>query len=282
MPKSSWPKTVDAHAPAKINLALHVTGRRPDGYHLLDSLVAFAAIGDEITCKPSDDLTFRVTGPHAAGVPTGPENLVLRAAGIMGVERVSIELNKHLPVAAGLGGGSSDAAATLRALSKLTGHPLPAGDALLRLGADVPVCLRGQSARIRGIGERIDSIVIPALAAVLINPGVSVSTSEIFRALPQKTRPPMPETMPEWKTVDELSTWLTAQRNDLETPAIAFRPIIADALAALRNDDVLLARMSGSGATCFGICSDAKTARNVAKRIADAHPDWWVMSSGVT
>lgn len=279
MPRSSWPKTVDAHAPAKINLTLHVTGQRRDGYHLLDSLVTFAAIGDEITCKPSDDLTLKVTGPCAAGVPTGPENLVLQAAGAMGIERVSITLDKRLPVAAGLGGGSSDAAATLRALSELTGYPLPAGDELLRLGADIPVCMSGQSARIRGIGERIDPVVIPRFAVVLINPGVSVSTSRVFHTLPRKTRPPMPETMPEWKTLDELSVWLAAQRNDLETSAIALRPIIADVLAALRDDDVLLARMSGSGATCFGICSDAKTAQDVAKRIENAHPDWWVISS---
>lgn len=264
---------VEAHAPAKINLTLHVTGRRPDGYHLLDSLVVFADLGDVLRVAPAETVSLRVTGPMADGVPTGPENLVLRAAELMGVA-AEIELEKHLPAAAGIGGGSSDAAATLRALAELTGRPLPAEAA--RLGADVPVCLAARPARMRGIGEQVSPVSgVPDLAAVLVNPGAAVSTPEVFARLERREDPPMPDPLPRWETAAELVRWLVAQRNDLEAAARAVAPEIGTALAALAAmPGCGLARMSGSGATCFGLFPDRAAAGAAAAALA--RPGWWV------
>ncbi len=264
---------VEAQAPAKINLTLHVTGRRPDGYHLLDSLVVFADLGDVLRVAPAESASLRVTGPMAAGVPAGPENLVLRAAALMGVA-AEVELEKHLPAAAGIGGGSSDAAATLRALAELTGRPPPAEVA--RLGADVPVCLAARPARMRGIGERVDPVSgLPDLAAVLVNPGAAVSTPEVFSRLERRENPPMPEPLPRWETVADLVRWLVTQRNDLEAAARALAPEIGMALAALAAmPGCGLARMSGSGATCFGLFPDRAAAGAAAAALA--RPGWWV------
>src|SRR6056297_985337 len=174
---------IEGFAPAKINLTLHVTGRRADGYHELDSLVVFADIGDKIRVKPSDTTILTVDGPMAAGVPVDESNLVVRAAGLMGVA-ADIHLEKHLPNAAGLGGGSSDAAATLKALHDLTGQPLPDITALTGLGADVPVCVQPNTARMRGVGEEVTPVPgLPALHAVLINPGLPVMTQLVFANL---------------------------------------------------------------------------------------------------
>jgi 4-diphosphocytidyl-2-C-methyl-D-erythritol kinase len=182
-------------APAKINLTLHVRGRRADGFHLLDSLVTFADAGDGVTVRPAARTRLRVTGPMAAGVPTGGENSVLRAAALIGVD-AAITLDKHLPAAAGIGGGSSDAAATLRALARLGDRPLPEA---LCLGADVPVCVLARAARMRGIGEDVMPVRgLPVLDAVLINPRVPVSTREVFARLAQRDNPPMPGALPRW------------------------------------------------------------------------------------
>ena len=264
---------VEARAPAKINLTLHVTGRRPDGYHLLDSLVVFADLGDVLRVAPAETASLRVTGPMADGVPTGPENLVRRAAELMGVA-AEIELEKHLPAAAGIGGGSSDAAATLRALAELTGRPPPAEVA--RLGADVPVCLAARPARMRGIGERVSPVSgLPDLAAVLVNPGAAVPTPEVFARLERRENPPMPDPLPRWETAAELVRWLAAQRNDLEAAARAVAPEIGTALAALAAmPGCGLARMSGSGATCFGLFADRAAAGAAAAALA--RPGWWV------
>lgn len=268
--------TSEGFAPAKINLTLHVTGQRADGYHLLDSLVVFADIGDRVRVAAADAPTLAVDGPMAAGVPTDGRNLVLRAATLMGVT-AEIHLEKHLPAAAGIGGGSSDAAATLRALARLTGRPLPNPADLLRLGADVPLCLSPEMTRMGGIGEQLQRLgPAPALPLVLVNPGVAVRTPAVFAALERKDNPPMTEPMPD-PSAPGWMAWLAAQRNDLEPPAITQAPVIADVLAALRaRAGCRLARMSGSGATCFAIM-DSSAARDAAvAALRQAHPGWWV------
>lgn len=269
---------VEAFAPAKINLTLHVTGRRADGYHLIDSLVAFAEIGDRVTVSPASATSLMVTGPMTEGVPEGPDNLALRAAALIGVP-AAIRLEKHLPVAAGIGGGSSDAAATLRALAQMSGRQVPKD--VLTLGADMPVCLLARAARMRGIGEEVSPIVaMPPVQAVLVNPGLPVSTAAVFRRLQRPDNPPMPDRLPDWGGADHLIRWLCAQRNDLEAPALAEQPVIAQVIARLsKTPGCLLARMSGSGATCFGLFAEAETAHSAARVLAADCPAWWIRAA---
>ncbi|MGD9861924.1 MAG: 4-(cytidine 5'-diphospho)-2-C-methyl-D-erythritol kinase [Pseudodonghicola sp.] len=261
----------EAFAPAKINLTLHVTGQRADGYHLLDSLVVFAGIGDRLRLAPAPEMSLAVTGRFAAGVPADPRNLVWRAAELAGV-RLRITLEKSLPHGAGIGGGSSDAAAVLRTFGG-------AGRAA-ELGADVPVCLSSAPQRMRGIGEDLVAVPgVPELSLVLVNPGVHVPTPAVFRALARKDNPGMGE-LPRWTGQSGFLSWLAAQRNDLEAPAIASAPAIRDALAALGGaGGCELVRMSGSGATCFGVFDSDPAAQAAAARIAAARPDWWVQAT---
>lgn len=271
----------DVHrtARAKINLTLHVTGQRADGFHLLDSLVVFADLGDRITVRPAPDLRFRVTGPMAAGVPPDDSNLVLRAARAAGVETAEIVLEKNLPAASGIGGGSADAAALLRALE--TSHGIAPLDTaqVLALGADVPVCLASRSVRMSGIGETIRPLGgIPPLPAVLINPGIPVHTPDAFRALSDKNGTAMPE-VPEFSGAAACCDWLADQRNDLQAPVIAMRPVVGQVLQALCGQGARLARMSGSGATCFGVFEDAQAARQAAGTLAKQHTGWWVKAT---
>jgi 4-diphosphocytidyl-2-C-methyl-D-erythritol kinase len=269
-------------APAKINLFLHVLGKRADGYHLLDSLAVFAAVGDLLSVTPAEALSLTVTGPFAAGLSGEADNLVLRAARALAdtagiVPRAALVLDKHLPVASGIGGGSADAAASLRLLCRLWG--LPPDPALLqplaaRLGADVPVCLRGKPTRMGGIGERLDQApVLPPCGLVLINPGVAVSTADVFRA--RRAAFSVPASLPpRWTDAQAMAASLRDLTNDLEAPAIALCPAIADSLAALRaSPDCLLARMSGSGATCFGLFASAAAADHAATVLR--RPGWW-------
>ncbi len=272
-------------APAKINLYLHVVGRRDDGFHLLDSLATFAGIADTIEVRPARDLTLRLAGPFAPRLPAGPENLVLRAARALAAATgatagAAITLTKRLPPSSGMGGGSADAAATLRALAELWNAPLSDEAALavaLTLGADVPVCLTGRSAYMGGIGEVVTPVPeLPPAWFVLVNPGVPVPTAAVFKARHGPFSPPSP---PLELPVDVagLASALRARRNDLEPAACALAPKVADTLAELaRQDDVLLARMSGSGGTCFGLFADAAAAGTAAARISAAHGRWWV------
>lgn len=262
---------IEVFAPAKINLTLHVTGLRADGYHLLDSLVSFAGVGDVLRLEPAPEMRLRVTGPMAEGVPTDARNLCWRAAEAFGVP-VSIELEKHLPAAAGIGGGSSDAAAVLHGMEQLCGRGFD-GD-LLALGADVPVCRLARAARMSGIGEKVAPVDLPRLSAVLVNPRVEVSTPRVFKALVQKDNPPM-EALPEAGPAG-LIRWIGACRNDLQTPAIAVQPVIARVLAALDGAGADLARMSGSGATCFGLFMSRDAADLAARGLQQACPEWWV------
>ncbi len=264
-------------APAKINLALHVTGQRGDGYHLLDSIVVFVGVGDRITVSHADNLTLHITGPQGAALVG--DNLVLRAARAFGVVHGAlITLEKSLPIASGIGGGSADAAATLRALAAIWAVPMPKMADVLAIGADVPVCLAGRPARMTGIGEGVTPLpALPPAWLVLVNPMVSVPTPVVFNALIRKENPPLPRDVPRLKTTADLAAWLMMLRNDLEPPALAHLPVIGTVKATLASQQgCLIARMSGSGATCFGLFADPLTAAAAARAIRAAHPVWWV------
>jgi 4-diphosphocytidyl-2-C-methyl-D-erythritol kinase len=282
-----------AFAPAKINLALHITGRRADGYHRLDSLVVFAAIGDTIEALAAPDTaepTLDIVGPFAAGLDSGSDNLVLRAARAHAaaggrIDGLALRLIKRLPVASGIGGGSADAAATLRLLDTIAPLPSASADARLAmatgLGADVPMCLRSTPLRATGIGERIEPLShFPTLPMVLVNPGVAVSTPAVFKQLEHADNLPLPEIAPTFGDAASLVEWLVQTRNDLEAPAIGALPLIADCLAALNaTAGCRLARMSGSGATVFGLFTEPAMAERAAKSVATQHPEWWVVAT---
>lgn len=272
-------------APAKINLCLHVTGRRDDGYHLLDSLVVFAGVGDRVTAQPGKGLTLALTGPEASGLTVGDDNLVLRAARTMGVTGAALRLWKALPVASGIGGGSADAAAALRALARLTGQALPGPADVLALGADVPVCLAGRPVRMTGVGEHLTDLPpLPEFWLVLANPRVPVPTPRVFSALTQRENPAVPG-LPSaaLQSAEHLAGWLgQVTRNDLAPPACAVEPVLARVQAALAAlPGCLLARMSGSGGTHFGIFASATGAEAAAAALRVAEPGWWVASAGV-
>lgn len=270
-------------APAKVNLTLHVTGQRADGYHLLDSLVVFVDVADQVTVAHSDAMALTVTGPRSAGVPTDARNLVWKAAEASGPDPAAITLDKHLPAAAGIGGGSSDAAACLRALARLRDVPMPSGAPVLALGADVPVCMAPVPQRMSGIGEVLAPVVgVPPLWLVLVNPGVEVPTPAVFRTLSERSNPPMPACLPEWADAAAFSAWLATQRNDLEPPACGLEPVITEVLDLLSHQvGCALARMSGSGATCFGMFADEQDARDAERAVQDARATWWVSAGRV-
>lgn len=259
-------------APAKLNLALHVTDRRGDGYHLLDSLVAFAAAGDRITLA-AGPMSLRIEGPFAAGLEADRRNLCWRAAELVGAD-VAILLDKRLPVASGIGGGSADAAAVLRALVRM-GHALPARPQ--DLGADLPVCLRSAPARMQGIGEVLTPLpALPPVPLVLVNPGVAVATPQVFGALASRRNPPLPA-IPAFASGADLIGWLELTRNDLQPAARRLCPAIGEVLDALRHGGAGFARMSGSGATCFGLF-DSHARADKAARALKQH-GWWAVAS---
>lgn len=256
-------------APAKVNLTLHVTGQRSDGYHLLDSYVMFAGLGDSLTFAPGADISLHVTGPYADGVPDDASNLVWRAAKAAGWTG-RIDLVKNLPHGAGIGGGSADAAAVLRALGD-------GGADALALGADVPVCVQSKASRMSGIGDHVRLVrhAFPFFA-VLVNPGIHVATPKVFKALSRKDNPAMSRMPDAQASGADWIDWLAQQRNDLEGPACACAPEISSVLDALRGtENVLLARMSGSGATCFGLFPSSSDAQRASDAVQAANPDWW-------
>lgn len=270
-------------ARAKINLTLHVTGQQADGYHLLDSLVVFADQGDTITARSAPGLSLVTDGPFANAVPMDGSNLVLQAADLMlarapvGVG-ASITLQKSLPPASGIGGGSADAAATLTALSRIWGIGLPPMEAVVTLGADVPVCLRGEASHMGGIGDELSPLQgLPECWAVLANPMEAVSTPAVFSALKTHNGASMPQPFPEIANIYDFAAWLAEQRNDLQDPAIRLVPVIGDVLTAIgHNPECLLTRMSGSGGTCFGLFADEAAAQRGAAALGEDHPEWWV------
>lgn len=269
-------------APAKINLTLHVTGQRADGYHLLDSLVVFADVGDYVEARASDKLELDLVGPEAAGLVAEKDNLVLRAARfLVPAGTAALTLQKNLPTASGIGGGSADAAATLRLLARHWSMPLPMVSDVLELGADVPVCLSSAPTRMQGIGEALTSVPkLPDMTFLLVNPRLSVRTPDVFNELKNKQNSPM-ETVPSLLDLSGFCAWLARQRNDLQAPAIAVQPVISDVLESIKETGALLSRMSGSGATCFGVYPDDATAKNAAAKISGLHPEWWVKSAGI-
>ncbi|MCB9959382.1 MAG: 4-(cytidine 5'-diphospho)-2-C-methyl-D-erythritol kinase [Rhodospirillaceae bacterium] len=271
-------------APAKLNLYLHITGRRADGYHLVDSLIAFAGVGDSVAVAASaDGPALAVDGPRAAEVPEGPDNLVLRAAVALAARlgrpaHVHVALTKRLPVASGIGGGSADAAAVLRALGRLWGASAADLAAVAPgLGADVPVCLAGRRHAVTGIGEVLGPApALPSAGLVLANPGVPLETPPVFKARTGPFSAADPLTDPPADAA-ALAKALERRGNDLTAAACRLCPAVAEALEALAADrHCLLARMSGSGATCFGIYADATVAAAAAARLRARHADWWV------
>jgi 4-diphosphocytidyl-2-C-methyl-D-erythritol kinase len=265
-----------------------VTGRRPDGYHVLDSLVVFAGIADLLTATEAPDLSLEIDGPCAAGLSPGEDNLICRAARALAKEagcapRAALRLTKTLPQAAGLGGGSADAAATLRLLGRLWGMGATdarAASLAVKLGADVPVCLAGVPARMSGIGETLaPAPALPPFGLCLANPGMPVPTAPVFAARRGPFSPPacLPQS---WPDAASLAADLRRLGNDLEAPAIALCPAIGPVLAALAGQPgCLLARMSGSGATCFGLFPDPPAAVEAARALA--RPGWWCWGGGL-
>lgn len=269
---------VKIFAPAKINLSLHVTGQRSDGYHMLDSLVVFVDVGDQISAEAANETTLAVSGPFAQGVPTNGQNLVVKAAEASGLP-MALTLDKHLPPSSGIGGGSADAAATLRAAMRLGGAQMTKDHAVL-LGADVPVCLASKSTRMQSIGDVLTPVTLPALHLVLVNPRVEVPTPDVFARLERKDNPPMPKVLPRWPDSLAVVDWLGTQRNDLQDPAAKVAPEVAAVLVALAlSPEVLLARMSGSGATCFGVYPDRSSADAAAAQLSHSNPWWWVKAA---
>ena len=268
-------------ARAKVNLWLKIVGRRADGYHLLDSLVAFTDLSDSLEVDPSDGLSLALEGPEAAGIDGEADNLVLRAARLLadraGVSpRAALSLTKHIPVAAGLGGGSADAAAALHARVDLGRVALPIEelfDLAAALGADVPMCLAGRPALVSGVGEVLrPAPPLPPCAILLVNPRMPLATPEVFAARrgPYSVVTPVPSM---WPDLAGLVGALVERGNDLTEAAISLRPAIADVLAALgRTEGARYAAMSGSGATCFALYDDTAAARRAAAGLPDR---WW-------
>jgi 4-diphosphocytidyl-2-C-methyl-D-erythritol kinase len=280
-------------APAKVNLTLRVIRRRRDGYHDIESLVVFADVGDTLTFARGKTISLTVRGPTAAAAGNTDDNLVLKAARslaerVEGLRTGRFTLTKRLPVAAGLGGGSADAAAALRLLAranKIATRDPRLMEAARATGADVPVCLDPRPRVMRGIGDVLsDPIDVPRLAAVLVNPGVAVPTKDVFAAL-HRQAPPIQRAANDdapgsYLRMPDFVAGLAAHRNDLEAPAIDIQPVIADVLASLgKLPGCRLARMSGSGATCFGLFDSARAATAAAKALRERHSTWWVRAT---
>jgi 4-diphosphocytidyl-2-C-methyl-D-erythritol kinase len=278
-------------APAKINLALHVTRRREDGYHDLESLVVFADVADEIEAVPARDDSLTIVGPFAKGLGSGETNLVSRAVAAFR-ERwpdavstgLAMRLTKNLPVAAGIGGGSADAAAALRLMVSLSTEAIPLADLsnlAARLGADVPACLVSTPLVARGVGELLAPLPeFPALHIVLVNPMIPLATADVFRRLRAHDNYPLPELPSPLTRPAQLGLWLAETRNDLQPPAVKLVPIIGDIVAHLaETQGCMLARMSGSGATVFGLFGSSGQAHQAAQVMRAANPDHWVAAA---
>ena len=290
--------TITERARAKVNLTLHVLGRRDDGYHDLESLVAFADCADTLSLTEAADLALRVTGPRAADCGALDDNLILKAARNLAAEASGLSLgtftlDKHLPAAAGIGGGSADAAAALRLLARANG--LAADDARLlaaarTTGADVPVCLRSSSCVMRGAGERVTPLAMPRLPCVLVNPGLPVATRDVFAAIglkPGQSVASAGSRSPKWPdgkaSPDRWFAAIGEGRNDLEPPALEIQPVIGEVLASLAAEQgCRLARMSGSGATCFGLFDDDNAAALAAEHLRAQQPQWWVVAGALS
>lgn len=278
-------KGVRVFAPAKINLFLHVTRKRPDGFHDLQSLVVFADIGDSLLIERASEFSLAIDGPFASELAGEADNLVLKAARAF-ASCVNFDcgarftLTKNLPVASGIGGGSADAAAALRGLAALCGWDASQIDTVISLsaevGSDVPVCVASCEAWMEGRGERVIQLpAFPELHLVLINPRVGVSTREVFARLEIAGGKPELNPPGTFASIRQLVSYLHDLGNDLEAPACAIAPIVPKVLSRLEDEGAVLARMSGSGATCFGLFESAETAERAARTIRTSEPGWW-------
>lgn len=274
-------------APAKINLALHVTGQQPDGYHSLESLVLFTRFGDRLGSSPADVDGVEISGRYGLQLADDENNLIVKArdalrrhVGVANAPPVHITLEKNLPIASGIGGGSSDAAAVLRMLGQGWGIETGVlGEVARSLGADVPMCMEARPLVAHGIGQDIASLQgFPQLALVLVNPGVAVSTPDVFAALAQHENSGLPP-LPKRFDFHALRNWLETTRNDLEAPARDLQPVIGQALAALDRAGSGFSRMSGSGATCFGLFETNNVAKRTAAEIRGRNPGWFVAAT---
>lgn len=284
---------LERRAHAKVNLALHVTGQRSDGYHLLDSLVVFTQFGDGISIKNAHDapnlVNVVVEGPFSKELDCGTNNIVSQAAFALGKQvqkaqgnpiPVEIILTKNLPIASGIGGGSADAAATLLALQEFWGSDVELESLALELGADVPMCLQSKALRAQGIGDKISLLESKtSINIVMVNPCVEVSTPNIFKNLIKNNNSPI---FTEQLTILPDGLALNAMRNDLQAPAIAIEPSIQEVLNALQKTNPQLARMSGSGATCFGLYANHQQALQAADKIQMQKPNWWCVATATT
>lgn len=291
MPKRT--SQIERIAHAKVNLALHVTSQREDGYHLLDSLVVFTEFGDKLSVReasnPSSLVSLKIDGPFSDGLDNGANNLVSRSALSLGYEitkqagrpkPVEITLTKNLPIASGIGGGSADAAATLLALSEFWNSDIDLLPIALELGADIPMCLHSTTLRAQGIGDEITLLEMrEPLHLVLVNPNIAVSTPSIFHNLPNKENPPM---FAESIKYIPSATKVKSLRNDLQKPALEIEPFIGNVLKALGETNPQLSRMSGSGATCFGVYANLHEAKTAANTIQLQNPSWWCVATTTT
>jgi 4-diphosphocytidyl-2-C-methyl-D-erythritol kinase len=277
-------KATNLLAPAKVNLTLHVIGQQEDGLHLLDSLVTFPKIGDTLSFVNSEQHNLSITSNESINVPTDNKNLILKAAGIINSKYSrSILLKKILPIAAGIGGGSADAAATIRDAISL-GYKVSSQD-IVKLGADVLACLESQPLRMTGIGDQL-KLINPWPRdgyIILVNPRVPLATKKVFAALEQKNNRPMPPRLPVFSTFKELVYFVKRHRNDLEDTAIKLEPIIQKVLFEIgKNKNCLISRMSGSGPTCFGLFENYTKAYAAKLRLMNDFPNWWIISSELT
>ncbi len=283
---------IDEHAPAKINLSLQVLGRRPDGFHEIESLVAFAGLGDALSLTIDGELSLKTYGPFASALG-GDDNLILRAASLLtercpGIQVGAFSLEKNLPVAAGLGGGSADAGAAIRLISKANPGLIPpqiVEDTACEMGSDVLACLMSHTTVMRGRGEKLSPLKqFPVLDAVLVNPGIPMRAGDIYAAL---DAPSLGDESSaghcrrmSFASAGELLKHMSEVGNDLEQPAVMLVPVIGDVLDALSSlEGCAAAQMSGSGSTCFGIFANAGQAASARERLLKAHPDWWVAST---
>jgi len=272
---------INEAAPAKINLFLHIGVRGADGFHPLQSLVVFTGMGDELALAAAPDLSLTVNGPFARELSGEGDNLVLRAARALGGRGAALTLTKNLPVASGIGGGSSDGAAALRGLRRLWNADVT--DARLHeiaadLGSDIPVCVEARSAFMEGRGERLRAVgAMPRIAMLLVNPKVAVSTRDVFAALQSRSGVDMQLPLEGFRDTADLLRFLETTHNDLEAPARDIQPVIGEVLGAMAGlPGALFTRMSGSGATCFGIFADDGCCRHAAQILQEARPGWWI------
>ena len=283
-------QNISVFAPAKINLYLHLTAKRDDNYHLIESLIVFANYGDKITVTPAEKFRLQINGQFAPYIKPNNDNLVIKAAMLLakasGIKATgNITLTKNLPIASGIGGGSADAAAALLALRKLWDIPISNEDMsnlAIKLGADVPICLQGTASIVTGVGEKISPApILPKFWLVLVNPNLLVSTAEVFAAYQDKFSIPQPiNTQP--KNLEELISLLSNRGNDLTGASISIAPVIKEIIEALEaTQNTVLSRLSGSGATCFAIFKTKFDAEAAAKKLTHKYPQWWVRATSL-